>query len=617
MTSRVIKEGLGAPIAAFVPSYELVLSLPTMAKGSVKSSAATLPFLQQARLVGINDHVKSVRQKPATPYSNSTSVGLKQLGLTAFGFGDRTNAIKSPSPKRRKKLAVDLEIPETQFAINTQSPELSSFDPPATSEGEQGYSSPPPESPPPSSIRYPVATPPLAIPVTPKRRRVTEVPDSNSPPITPFTPYASQKRDNWLDFQPSPTTHKRISPIIQSTEECLGSYSSTPTPTQVLQQRLSTSSPRQQDKDDKIEVHKGSENVRGEVAEGVRTTFGDGDRIIKSSQWWENDDTQNLLPSTQITQQYKNTSSQGYIGHGTTLQESGTRLIQDTIPFHLGLSYKSDPLAKNTDGRCGVYESQADRAMGRGVNDQLESCRNMTRPTLEFRGSTPDPQPIIGYDRSPTNEDLPCPTVIQENPEDVEHCNESQEYPVYGAYRTQQFPSSFYQHNKYRFSSPGIPLSSRVVPGIANKLYSSGMVDNRDQERSQFLPGAIEMGPDAVDEWNDSHDKEGPLQLPSNRSDEATTRDDSQFLPVLINELNTMLRSGVDDGDYEDEQGISIKDENDDGEERGKIGRRHETVTRSQLLPSELMETFPMPPPLSQFSSYGSHFYEYGERETQ
>lgn len=602
-----------------------------MAKSSAKSSAANLPSLKQARLVGINDHVKSVRRKPSTLHSNSTPVGLKQSELSAFGFsagGDRTNAVGRLSPKRRKNLAVDFEIPETQFALNTQSLELSGFDHLTPNGGEEGCSSrllsPPPEVSSLSPISSFITIPPLAIPMTPKRRQVTEIPDSKSPPVTPFSPYASQKRDNWLDPQPSPTAHKIISPIIQSTEECLGSYCSTLTPTQSLQQRLVTSSPRavrQRDKDDKIIVHKGSEKVGGmvEVAKGVGAMS--GDRIINSSQWWENDDSQNFLPSTQDTQQHKNKNSQGYIGHGTALQESGIRHIQDRRLFHPGLSYKSDPLAENADGRCGAYGSQANRATGQGANNIPESFHNTTRPTPEFRRDARDLQPIMDYDRVLKSENLPSPTTIQEDPQDVENCNESQEYPVYGAYRSQQFPSSFYQHNNYQFSSPGIPPSSRAVPGIVNELYSARNVDNRGQERSRFLSGVIEMGPDAGDKWNDRHDKESPSQLLSrlfNRSDVAATRDDPQFLPVLMNELNTMVRSSVDGGDYKDEQdiqNISIKDENDVGEGRGKIGRRHGIVTRSQLLPSELMETFPMPPPLSQFSSYGPYCYEYGERE--
>lgn len=620
----------------FRPNHSLMLTMAKVFAKSSKVTTATLPSLKQARLVGINDHVKSVRQKPATSYSNPTPGELKQLGLTAFGFSagrDRTNAIEKPSPKRRKKLAADFEIPETQFALNTQSPELPGFDPLAASGRaiSEEYPSPSPEvpspSPSPSPISPPIAMPPLAIPVTPKRRRVTEVPDSRSPPVTPFTPYASQKQNNRPDSQSSPTAHKGISPIIQSTEGCLGSYSSTPKPTQVLQQRLFASIPRivrQKDGDDKIEMHKGSEKVEGmgEVAEGAGTMFGDEDKIIKSSQWWENEDAQNLLPSTQITQQ--DTSSQGHIKHDTVVQESRIRLVQDEKLFHLGPSHKIDHLAENADGRCEAYGSQADRAMGQEGNDIQESFRSMTCPTLEFRGDTPDPQPIMDYDQAPTNENLPSPTTIQRDSEDVENYIESQEYPVYGAYQTQQFPSSFYQHNNYRFSSPEIPPSSQVVPGVDNELYFAGKVDCRSQERSQFLPGVIEMEPDAGDEWNDRHDKEGPSQLLSSLfnwpDDEAGTRDDLQSLPVLINESDVMVRRGVDGGDKEDEQdiqNISIKDENFGGEERGKIGWRDGTVTRSQLLPSELMETFPMPPPLSQFSSYGPYCYEYGERETQ
>ncbi|PWW80817.1 hypothetical protein C7212DRAFT_361323 [Tuber magnatum] len=40
-------------------------------------------------------------------------------------------------------------------------------------------------------------------------------------------------------------------------------------------------------------------------------------------------------------------------------------------------------------------------------------------------------------------------------------------------------------------------------------------------------------------------------------------------------------------------------------EERGGRSRRRRPITVSQLLPSSLMETFPLPPSLSQFSSYG------------
>lgn len=608
--------------------------LLTMAKGSAKSSR-----LKQARLVGINDHVKSVRQKSTgPPTSNSTLGGLRQSGLATFGFSvrkdapDRRGVIEMPLPKRRKKLVAGLEVPETQFALNTQSPEFSDYNPFATSSeavfGEDGYSSPlsspPSEAPSPSPISSFVAMPPPpppAAPVTPKRRRVIEVPDSKSPPVTPFTPYASQQQGDWLDSQPSPTAHKSISPIVQLTEEYLGSDIPTPTPSRVVRQRLFTSGldmAQQQDKGDEGEAHteRGKVGGMGGAAELVETVFGDRDKIIKSSQWWENEDTQNLPLSTQEEQVNKNATFRGDIGHNTALQD----FAQDDKSFRVDPSYKSNPLAENTDEKDGTSESQADSEIDQGGNDMQESFHSMTYPVLEFRGDTPEPEPIMGDDRIPLiDEDFPSPTANREDAEGVDKCNESQEYPVYGAYRTQQFPSSFYQHNSYRLSSPEIPPSPQFVPEIDNELYSVGKDDTRGQGGSLFLPRVIEKGPCTSDEEDGTHDKEGLPQLFPGLVNQSNTaaREDPQFLPVLLNELDALARDEVDYGGHEDGQDINIKDDDDDSEGKGQVGWRDGTVTRSQLLPSELMETFPMPPPLSQFSSYGPYGYEYDESETQ
>lgn len=598
--------------------FEFVLSLRTMPKGSAKSSK-----LKQARLVGINDHVKSVQQKSTgPPTSNSTLGGLRQSGLAAFGFGvrkdtlDRRDVIEIPPPKRRKKLVADLEVPETQFALNTQSPELSDYDPFATSSEavfrEDGYSSP--LSSPPSEVSSPspissfVAMPPPpppAAPVTPKRRRVIEVPDSKSPPVTPFTPYASQQQDDWLDSQPSPIAHKNISPFVQPMEGYLGSDIPTPTSSRVVRQRLFTSGSdmAQQDKGDEGEAHKEKVGGMGDAAEWVEVVFEDRDRIIKSSQWWENEDTQNVSLSMQEERD---------IGHDSALQD----FVQDDESFRVDLSYKSE-LAENTDEKDGTYESQADSEIDLGGNDMQESFHSMTYPVLGFRGDTPEPEPIMGDDR--IDEDFPSPTANQEDAEGVDKCNESQEYPVYGAYRTQQFPSSFYQHSSYRLSSPEIPPSSQFAPVIDNELCSAGKDDNRGQGGALLLPRVIEKGPDARDEEDGTHDKEGlPQRFPElvNRSNTAA-REDLQCLPVLINMLDALARGEVDYGDHEDGQDIQDISIKDDNEGKGQVGWRDGTVTRSQLLPSELMETFPMPPPLSQFSSCGPYGYEYDESETQ
>lgn len=144
-----------------------------------------------------------------------------------------------------------------------------------------------------------------------------------------------------------------------------------------------------------------------------------------------------------------------------------------------------------------------------------------------------------------------------------------------------------------------------------------GEDDSCDQVgASLFLSGVVGGGLDISDEGGD---KEGSSQvLPGmiNGSDAAVVRDDSQLLPALINRLDAESRGEVGDGNHEDGQGIGIRDEDDD-DEGGRVGWRDGTVTRSQLLPSELMETFPMPPPLSQFSSYGPYGYEFDESETQ
>lgn len=618
------------------PPPKLVLSPLTMEKGSSKSSrvaATTLPPLKQARLVRINDHVKSVRHKPTAPNSNSALDKLKQSGLAAFGFGGAKNNTpdETPPPKRRKQLATDLEVPETQFSLNTQSPELCGYGPFASNSGAifgEEYSSP--LSSPPSEISSPVspplissfaAMPPPAAPVTPKRRRVTEVPDSKSPPVTPFTPYASQQWENWLDLQLSPTARKSISPLVPRIEEypSRNNECHNPTHIELLPQRLFTSSLKrvqQQDKGSEEEARKVRETEG--VAEIVEEAFEDTERTIKSSQWWENEDTQDFPLSTQATQEEevnKNTTTSIIVGHDTAPQEPGGGLVNVEESFRVDLSYGGDPPTEDTDENEAVHGSQGVSGMDQEEVDMQESFRSMTYPVLEFHGDTPEPEPAMGDDPL-TYEDLPSSTASQEDPEDV---NDSQEYPAYGAYRTQQLPSSFYQHNNYRLSSPEIPPSSQFPPQIVDELGPTGD-DSRDQRRVPlFLSEVTGKGLNAGDEGDDNYDKEGLSQvLPTtiDVSDPATTRDDSQFLPVLINEFDAEARRKRADDNHEDGQDIGIKDKDDDSE-GGQVNWHDGTVTRSQLLPSELMETFPMPPPLSQFSSYGPYGYEYDESETQ
>lgn len=448
-----------------------------------------------------------------------------------------------------------------------------------------------------------------------------EVPDSKSPPVTPFTPYTSQQRKNLLDPQSSPTAHKSISPILPWIEEYWG-MSDSPTPIQLLPQRLFSPSPKgvqHQGKDNEEEAHKewGKAKEIGGVMEMVEEVFGDGDRTIKSSQWWENEDMENFPLSTQITQEEQvneNMTALSGIGHDTVSRESDIRLVHGEESFRVDLSYKSDTSTVNTDENDGAHELQGGSGVGQEENDIQESFRSMAYPVLEFRGDTPEPKM---RDDPLTDEDFPNSTASQESLEDVD---ESQEYPAYGAYRTQQFPSSFYQHNNCRHSSPEIPPSSQFIPQIVSELGSVEEDENCDQVgASLFLSGVVGVGLDVSDEEGDNRDKEGSSQvLPRmiNGSDSAAVRDGSQFLPALINGLDPESRGERGDGNHEDGQGIGIRDEYYDGE-GGRVDWRDGTVTRSQLLPSELMETFPMPPPLSQFSSYGPYGYEYDESETQ
>ncbi|KAG0639883.1 hypothetical protein HOY80DRAFT_1136414 [Tuber brumale] len=61
---------------------------------------------------------------------------------------------------------------------------------------------------------------------------------------------------------------------------------------------------------------------------------------------------------------------------------------------------------------------------------------------------------------------------------------------------------------------------------------------------------------------------------------------------------------GEDKEEVEGERGEEAEVEVEEVEEKRDGGRRRRPITVSQLLPSSLMETFPLPPPLSQFSSY-------------
>lgn len=618
-----------------------------MTKGSAKSSrvitaTTPLPQLKQARLTGVNDYAKSVRQKSTTP--NSASSELKQAGLTAFGFRganaskksktpDRRDAIETPPQKRRKKLTGNLEIPETQFAQNTQSPEPGGHDSFANSYTGDEYSSPLSSPPPegsspilPPSISSSAAMPPPpapAMPVTPKRRRVVEVPDSKSPPFTPFTPYASQQQKDQLSSQASPTARLSKSPVTSGMDEDSeidGCRSPTPVPTQILPQRLFQSLkslPRLK------RLWEDEDGIRGErekaaraegVMESVEVASSDRDKIIKSSQWWENEDTQDAPLSTQYTQEKQVGETSPPLE--SLQQDMGIRPAHEEAPFHVDLSYQTDPPIKATNDNE-AYEPQSTSRMN-NEEDIQGSFHSMSYPVpLKFYDDTPNPESDTGDDPAfPVDGDS---TATEEDHEDMDGLNESEAYPIYGAYRTQQLPSSFYQHNTYRHSSPEFPPSSQFAPLTVINQSSPGLKNESrgEEEQSQFLPRVTEEL-DIV--TGDGNSDEEPSQfLPRMTGDvNMVVRDDSQFLPAMINESDTAMRGGRVDNTHEgEERDGNIKGEEDDDGGGEVRGRRTGTVTRSQLLPSELMETFPMPPPLSQFSSYGPYDYEYRASETQ
>lgn len=616
-----------------------------MTKDSTNPSKITITTtpcqaLKQARLIGLNDHVKSVRQKTAP---NSAHGELKQVGLAAFGFGnassskktpDSGDALETPPPKRQKRLSSDAEVPETQFAQNTQSPELDGYGAFAGHSGaadgsdySSPLSSPPSEGSSPFSINsinsaLAMLPPPLPTgPVTPKRRRAVEVPDSKSPPFTPFTPYRSQREENQLEPQVSPTARLGKSLIVPRAEEDAEMSCGYHSPTPKRPQGLFSSTPKslRQGTGSKGETQgaKGELMERGEVVESAEAPVGDREEVIDSSQWWENEDTQNASISTQYTleMQIQGTKmAKEGVDEDTGLPEPGVGPVRDEASFRVDLSYKGDPpLGYNDDNAPKSQDaSQMDD------DDAQESFRSMTYP-IPLKSHDGTPQPETGEDPVlPVDEGRASSTASEE--EDLEdRGNESQEYPEYRAYRTQQLPSSFYQQP----SSPEFPPSSQyILPEAVNQLGPAGRNgrnDNNDGWEPQLLPETLDEAMRDERDKRDSNTDEEPSQfLPKVVNEPASAagaegdrglgkRAPSQFLPGMLRESNAAL---IDDKNDGEEQDIKREFEDDDGKERGAI-------TRSQLLPGELMETFPMPPPLSQYSSYGYGYHELDMSETQ
>lgn len=528
---------------------------PTMSKRPPKRSTPARPKLKQSRLAGINEVIKSIRRRPSVTMSDSC---LKQSSLANFGFqkleGEEAKEVEPEETPVRKKprreekrFLPDDEIAETQFALMTQScyvdDDDDDHDMKKKEEGEEVGNGK-------GSVVMGVGMPPP--PVTPKRKRVLEVPSSHSPPATPLTPFSQRKKAVDVDrLSPSPGP-KRSSNLKKG----LGSRgSATGARVAPFGKRAAPGVKIEMDikvEDDEETASEEDEEPGAKVSE--KSSEGDRNRVVKSSQWWEDEElTQRsslgiLVAGPQREHVIKSTLDEDDDSdHYEIRQEHEQAYISESLkPGDTGGQLPMEPLEEKADHQFlgESYETpELEDLPAARVGDVKEVEFNTTTTMIPINFRDDSPEESQEPDNIPLDQDFSPPPPSSTQDEEDEDEDAFHEFkPV----RTQQLPSSFFHRE-----DPSSPPSSDLPPS------------------SQFLPEPLPSPP--PDELGGSCDGDNG-------------RDDAQNSPVT----------------------------KEGGGSRGSGGV---PLTVSQLLPSSLMETFPMPPPLSE---YDSDEYEFGlESETQ
>lgn len=332
------------------------------------------------------------------------------------------------------------------------------------------------------------------------------------------------------------------------------------------------------------------------------------DKIVNSSQWWEVEEDAPL--STQATQ----TQTQSRAGTDTETQDSIATVLlpesqkpairhaqeqehePETETFRVDLTY-NEPEPEDFE----APESQDPTRAAAGQDESQGSFHSMTYPPPHpFRDDTPE-------GNAPAEQPIPLPDAVDDTASE-EDPEEDEDAPHYKPYHTQQLPSSFWQTNATYTQLPQqteLLLGSQWAPEAVRRKYSTAALGDTSQwvapEIVQLPKSPMKEDVDVEEEDDGEEDDKEPSQsLPGPDDGES-----SQVLPGSEEVPATPTQVETKKGGRRGEFKFHIPDDDEDV-----------TIATSQLLPSELMETFPMPPPLSQFSSYGYGDLSF-ESETQ
>ena len=528
--------------------------------------------LAQSRLAGLNFNYQTVTRPNAPSLASADT--HRQAGLEAFGFVSQKPSAKTSLPpqdedKPRKKVAVrspSLSPSPSPAATSSRlaASLLSSPDHPLFGEREifetqfaqpdQLYggdlafltASSPAKATPPAIASISILLKPrlsqrLPPPVTPKRRKVLEIPSSHTPPVTPISPYKSPTR--FRIPQKSPLSCSRFA------------------------------------------LRSPGNKWRHQVPSQV-----------PSSQWWENDDSQSVRVATQ-----------GGVFPELDEGEDDSDLFSHT--------YHPRPLFKS-NGPDGNLSQMTTLELSQPSTRRRESPKMKTEQECDtsLLGRWPDIHLRV--------QDV----VVPESPQSkATKSRMSPRSKIYFKIKTEPesedeediYPRSTQTQNRREFfhreetSIPESPLSSYNSIGGLRRIQSWGSgAGCREHTQTDYMS----IGRDSRDERT-RHDETqyedgSPLEydwwdlIPTTIEDK-----EKEMSRGRTNSLAKGKQRDKDEGQTEIEQ---AKQSNQDkrtvfgvfGVDDADI--EEGLITVSQLLPETLMESFPIPPPLTQWSNTSS-----------
>lgn len=275
---------------------------------------------------------------------------------------------------------------------------------------------------------------------------------------------------------------------------------------------------------------------------------GEGEeRVVKSSQWWENEEVLDGLEEEEV-------------------------VVEPTIASSLSPTVSLSPSLPTREIK---QEDQSPSPPSPSPqttrnNSQVNILTTTTQIPINFRDTpiSPPPRPSIP------------PVAAADEPE----AEESQE------------PQLPYHHGDHG-DDDEIPLPSPTQSMGEGEFERDDDDDDNDDD----------VDPDGLHAFNPVRTQ----QLPSSFYHHDGRESSPPALPAVLTGGFSSQGLPVGEEEGEDEEGEGVEEvEEVEGVEveevvEEEIEGENRPITVSQLLPSSLMETFPLPPPLSQFSSYG------------